>query len=99
MNDSNDQDHDYEPPDELDTSGLLEELGASAETEIFLDMRKQNLELLRIATQVAGYGGSHGPLKPDEVEKAMKSIWRLYSELYSWVDPEEVEDEDEDDED
>ena len=29
----------------------------------------------------------------------MRSIWELYSEFYSWVDPEEIEeDEDEDDE-
>ena len=29
----------------------------------------------------------------------MKTIWEIYSEFYSWIDPEEAEADDEDDED
>jgi hypothetical protein len=58
-------------------------------------MRAQNLELLKIASQVAGYSGNHAPLKPNDARNALKGIWEIYSELYSWVDPEEGEDDDE----
>ncbi len=54
-------------------------------------MRRQNLDLLRIATQVAGYSGTHGPLKPGDLKNAMRTIWDLFSEFYAWVDPEEAE--------
>lgn len=66
-------------------------------TQIFLAMRQQNLELLQIATQVAGYGKEHGPLKPEDARKALRSIWEVYSEFYSWVDPEESEEDEEGD--
>ena len=75
---------------------MLEGLEFDAESQIFLEMRGQNLELLRVAAQVAGYSGSHGPLKPNDVRNALKSIWDVYSELYSWIDPEENEGEEED---
>ena len=63
--------------------------------------RRQNLDLLKIATEVAGYSGPHGPLKPGDLKDAMRTIWDVYSEFYAWIDPEESEgdDEDEDDED
>ena len=87
---------DNDDQEEIDASELLQELGADTRTQIFLSMREQNLQLLEIAARVAGYAGDHGPLKGDDSEKAMRSIWRLYSEFYSWVDPEEVEEDDED---
>ena len=61
-------------------------------------MRRQNLDLLKIAAEVAGFSGQHPPLKPGDLKNAIKRIWDLYSEFYSWIDPEESE-EDEDDED
>ena len=88
----------HDDQEEIDASELLEELGADTRTQIFLSMREQNLQLLEIAARVAGYAGDHGPLKGDDSEKAMRSIWRLYSEFYSWVDPEEVEEDDDEDE-
>jgi hypothetical protein len=82
--------HDHEHGDEE----LAIEIGAAS--QFLLGMRAQNLELLKIASQVAGYGGTHAPLKPNELRNAIKGIWDVYSELYSWVDPEEEEgDEDE----
>jgi hypothetical protein len=84
------RDHEVEEALELDT-----------QSQIFLEMRRQNLELLRIATEVAGYTGEHGPLKPNDLRNALKSIWEVFAEFYNWVDPEEAEadDEDEGDED
>lgn len=78
------------------TEGL--ELELDAQGQIFLEMRGQNLELLKIAAQVAGFAGSHAPLKPHDLKQAMRSIWEVYSEFYSWVDPEESEDEEDDEE-
>ena len=74
------------------------ELEIDTQSQIFLEMRQQNLELLQIAAKVAGYAGDHGPLKPGDVKHALKNIWEVYSELYSWVDPEETGDDDEEDE-
>ncbi len=67
------------------------DLEMDAQSRIFLQMRSQNLELLRIATQVSGFGGNHPPMKPGDVRNAMKAIWDVYSEFYSWIDPEEAE--------
>ena len=76
-------------------------LELDTQSQIFLEMRRQNLDLLRIASEVAGYGGNHGPLKPGDVRNALRNIWDVYAEFYSWIDPEEDEGDDEleDDED
>jgi hypothetical protein len=43
-------------------------------------------------------------LKPGDVKNALRNIWDVFSEFYSWIDPEEAEDDeseadiDEDDE-
>lgn len=95
MDNGHEHDHDQEH-EEIDATELLQELGAESRTQIFLSMRQQNLELLDIAARVAGYSSEHGPLKGDESEKAMRTIWKLYSEFYSWIDPEEIEEDDED---
>jgi hypothetical protein len=102
-------------PDEYDDNGsraghdgheheveeaLEEALELDTQSQIFLEMRRQNLDLLRIATQVAGYSGEHGPLKPGDVKSALRNVWDIFSEFYMWIDPEDAEgDEDESDED
>src|SRR5262245_28789524 len=90
--------------DELEGESAVEEaleeaLELDTQTEIFLEMRRQNLDLLRIAAEVAGYTGQHPALKPHDLRGAMKSIWDIYSEFYAWVDPEESDDDEEEDED
>jgi hypothetical protein len=83
---AHDHDHDHDHDHEHDPES---EHGVQA--EIFLTLRQQNLELLRIASQVAGYGNGTAPLKPDEKRAALERIWDVYSEFYEWVDPEESE--------
>jgi len=96
----NEQDHEHEHEHEVEEA-LEEALELDTQSQIFLVMRRQNLDLLRIATQVAGYSGQHGPVKSGDVKNAMRNIWEVFSEFYSWIDPEEAEgdeeDEDEDD--
>lgn len=83
-------------PEEVEEA-LEEALELDTQTQIFLEMRKQNLELLRIATQVAGFAGTHTPLKQGDLKTALRNIWDVYSEVYTWVDPEESEDDDDED--
>jgi hypothetical protein len=83
-------------PDEHDEHDHAEpfELEINTQSQIFLDMRQQNLDLLEIAARVAGFNGEQGPLKPGDIRGAMKTIWEIYSEFYQWVDPEETGDDD-----
>ena len=96
-----DNDHDHEHDHDHDhvqeaEEALEEALELDTQSQIFLEMRRQNLDLLRIATEVAGYTGEHGPLKPGDVRNALRNIWEIFAEFYTWVDPEESEgDEDE----
>jgi hypothetical protein len=90
-----DQDHGHNVEEALE-----EALELDTHSQIFLEMRRQNLELLRIATEVAGYTGEHGALKPGDLRNALRNIWEVFAEFYTWVDPEETEgDEEGDDED
>jgi hypothetical protein len=89
-----DHDHDIEDSEEA----LEDALELDTQSQIFLEMRQQNLDLLRIAIEVAGYTGQHLPLKGDEVKKALHNVWEVFSEFYSWIDPEELEGDDDDDE-
>src|SRR5436309_15724697 len=82
-----DHDHDHEVEDALE-----EALELDTQSQIFLEMRRQNLDLLKIAAEVAGYSGQHAPLKPGDLKQAMKGIWDIYSEFYAWIDPEESDD-------
>ena len=93
----NDQDHEHDHDHAQEAEEALEEaLELDTQSQIFLEMRRQNLDLLRIATEVAGYTGEHGPLKPGDVRNALRNIWEIFAEFYTWVDPEESEgDEDE----
>ena len=99
QNHSHDHDHDHSHEHEVEEA-LEEALELDTQSQIFLEMRRQNLDLLRIATEVAGYTGEHGPLKPGDVRNALRNIWEVFAEFYTWVDPEEADgDGDEDDED
>jgi hypothetical protein len=93
-------DDDHEEHEHEVEEALEEALELDTQSQIFLEMRRQNLDLLRIATQVAGYSTEHGPLKPGDVKSALRNIWDIFSEFYMWIDPEEAEgDEDDIDED
>ena len=89
-------DHEHEPENNEAADAIIE---LDTQSQIFLAMRQQNLELLKIAANVAGFAGEHPPLKRNDVDGAIRAIWDIYSEFYSWIDPEESEDDDEDDED
>ncbi|WP_337175355.1 hypothetical protein [Paludisphaera sp.] len=90
--------HDHAGESEHDVEEALEEaLELDTQSQIFLEMRRQNLELLRIASEVAGYSGQHPALKPGDVRNALRNIWDVYAEFYSWIDPEESEDSEEED--
>jgi hypothetical protein len=95
--DDHDHDHDHDHED-MDLADVFDNLDMESESQVFLELRGQNLELLKVAAQVAGYSGSHAALKPNDLRTALKSIWEVYSEFYQWIDPEE-DSEDEGDED
>lgn len=92
----NEHEHEHNHEDEVEEA-LEEALELDTQSQIFLEMRRQNLDLLRIAAEVAGYtSGPRPPLKPGELRPALETIWNIYSDFYAWVDPEETDDEDED---
>ncbi len=91
-------DHDHEHEHEVEEA-LEEALELDTQSQIFLEMRRQNLDLLRLATEVAGYSGPHGPLKPGDLKSALRNIWDVFSEFYVWIDPEEDEDDEDEDDD
>ena len=96
--------HDHEHEHEHEHEHVIEEaieeaLELDTQSQIFLEMRRQNLDLLKIAVEVAGFSGAHPPIKPGDLKSAIRSIWDIYSEFYAWVDPEETEDDGEMDED
>ena len=93
--DENDDDDEMEELEEGEEA-LEDALELDTQSQIFLEMRQQNLDLLRIAIEVAGYTGQHPALKADEVKKALQNIWEVFSEFYSWIDPEELEEDDDD---
>jgi hypothetical protein len=89
--------HEQEHEHEHEVEEALEEaLELDTQSQIFLEMRRQNLDLLKIATQVAGYTGQNGPLKSGDVKTALRTVWDIFSEFYTWIDPEEAEDDQED---
>jgi len=87
--------HRDEGEDEVEEA-LEEALELDTQSQIFLEMRRQNLDLLKIAAEVAGYSGNHPPLRPGDLKQAMKGIWDIYSEFYAWIDPEESDEDDDD---
>ncbi len=74
------------------------ELDVQEQTGVFLELRKQNVELLKVAAQIAGFGGASPQARGEDMRQSLDKIWNIYSELYEWIDPEEDEDEDEDEE-
>jgi hypothetical protein len=88
--------HDHEHEHEVEEA-LEEALELDTQSQIFLVMRRQNLDLLRLATEVAGYAGPHGPHKPGDLKNTMRNIWEVFSEFYTWIDPEEAEDDEDED--
>jgi hypothetical protein len=87
--------HAHRDDEDDDVEEALEEaLELDTQSQIFLEMRRQNLDLLKIAAEVAGYTGDHSPLKPGDLKQAMKGIWDIYSEFYAWIDPEESDEDD-----
>lgn len=94
--DVHDHSHEEETEDEVEEA-LEEALELDTQSQIFLEMRRQNLDLLKIAAEVAGYSGHHTPLRSGDLKQAMKGIWDIYSEFYAWIDPEESDEDEEDD--
>ena len=90
MSDEHDHDHDHDH----DHS----EIELDSQSRIFLELRQQNVELLKVAAQVAGYSGQQPPGKGEDLRQVLQRIWNIYSEFYEWVDPEEDEDGGEDEE-
>jgi hypothetical protein len=86
--------HDHECEHEVQEA-LGEALELDTQSQIFLQLRRQNLDLLRLASEVAGYGSAHAPVQEDQLKGAMQNIWEVFSEFYTWIDPEEAEDDDE----
>ncbi len=83
--DEHGHDHDH-------TEDVLEQaLELDTQSQIFLEMRRQNLDLLKLSIEVAGLGGQHPPIKSGDLKSAVKNLWDLYSEFYSWNDPKEAE--------
>jgi len=87
--------HDHDHDDDVEEA-IEEALELDTQSQIFLEMRRQNLDLLRVAAEVAGFTGHHPALKPNDLRGALKTIWDIYSEFYAWVDPEESDDDDDD---
>ncbi|GAC1336029.1 MAG: hypothetical protein NVSMB14_03610 [Isosphaeraceae bacterium] len=93
---SEEHEHNHDPHHHDDEGETLE---FDARTQIFLELRRQNLDLLDLAARVAGFAGEHPPLKGGgDVEHAVKRIWDVYSEFYSWIDPEEDQEDDDEEE-
>jgi hypothetical protein len=91
--------HEHDSEDHNHEEEALEQaLELDTQSQIFLEMRRQNLDLLKLSIEVAGLAGQHPPLKSGDLKSAVKNIWDLYSEFYSWIDPEESEEDEEDEE-
>ena len=95
---ANDHNHGDEGEDEVEEA-LEEALELDTQSQIFLEMRRQNLDLLKVAAEVVGFTGAHPPVKPQDLRGALKSIWAVYSEFYAWIAPEESDEDEEEDED
>lgn len=91
--------HEHDHGHDEAEDALEEALELDTQSQIFLEMRRQNVDLLRLAAELAGYSGNHPPLKPGDLKQAMKNVWEIYSEFYAWIDPEESDEDEEDDED
>ena len=94
-----DDEHEHDVHDHDHAEESLEQaLELDTQSQIFLEMRRQNLDLLKLSIEVAGLSGQHPPMKSVDLKNAVKNIWDLYSEFYSWIDPEEAEEDEEEEE-
>ena len=91
--------HEHDHGHDEAEDALEEALELDTQSQIFLEMRRQNVDLLRLAAELAGYSGNHPPLKPGDLKHAMKGIWDIFSEFYAWIDPEEADDDEDEDDD
>ena len=98
FDDEQDEAHEQEHEHEVEEA-LEEALELDTQSQIFLEMRRQNLDLLKIAAEVAGFSGQHPALRSGDLKNAMKTIWDIYSEFYAWIDPEEADEDEDEDED
>ena len=78
--------------DDDPSEGLEQALELDTQSQIFLEMRRQNIDLLKLSIEVAGLSGAHPPVKQGDMKGIIKNVWDLYSEFYTWIDPEESED-------
>jgi len=94
--------HDENCDHDNDDEGVEEALGDALELEtqnqLYLQMRQQNIEMLSIAVELAGFGGQHPALKPHEVKAALRTVGEVLSEFYGWVDPDQADEDDPDEE-
>ena len=88
-----DDDHDHDHGAE---EGLEQALELDTQSQIYLELRGQNIEVLKLAIEVAGLSGQHPPLKGGDVKAVVKNIWDLYAEFAAWIDPESSDDDEED---
>lgn len=79
--DHHDHDHDHDATDL--------ELGS----RMYVEFRAQNIELLKLAAQVAGFGPGAHATKFDDPKPVLDQIWDLYAEFQEWIDPEGDDDE------
>src|SRR3954447_3049189 len=86
--------HEHEVEDALE-----EALELDTQSQIFLEMRRQNVDLLKIAAEVAGLSGAPPPLKPGDLKNEMKSFGDVYPKFYVWIGPEGSKDEEDDEDD
>ncbi len=96
--DEHDPDIDGEIEQEIDEA-IESAMELDTQSQIFLEMRGQNLDLLKIAVEMAGFSGPHPPIKNNDLKGAMRAVWDIYSEFYAWIDPEESDDDDDDEDD
>ena len=89
--------HPHEHEHEVEEA-LEEALELDTQGQIFLEMRRQNLDLLRLATEVTGsLGRRQTPPTEGDLKAALADIWEVFSEFYTWIDPEEAEDDEDED--
>lgn len=91
--------HDEIDDDNDDAMDMEMPLALEAASQVVLEVRAQNVELLKLAAEVAGFTGTHPALKPGDLRQAINSIWEVYSQFYQWIDPEESDDDEDEDED
>jgi hypothetical protein len=80
--------HDHDEDEDHPLSGLEGESAAQA----YMMFRMQNVEILKLAAQVAGFGPGVTAPKSDEPKPALDRIWTYYAEFLEWIDP-EIDDE------